>query len=343
MIQTLSKLKGTAFFILVTGLFLSCNKYLPEERENIGLDSEIAAKTYSPVLGRNTVIANIFSKQSTSYPASFKLLNVRRRSGDDAPELKTILPVKVWTGAYSGDEKSIAEVEAKRTIQNKALFGIGERSGDLYFWSAANSNFIKSLPDSGYLFDIEVSNSGGRRYFQNLQLQPLKERPYEPSNFDALTGMQTSAYIRPNAPINLQVDTTLANMKMGNQNIFVTFNKIIGSKENKLTFRFIDRDNNFIDPAKFTDTDWPHLVHGFNMVKTSTGVSYDVAYPIPLAKLTTQYTTPGGDMAKVQFKYRLTGFGNRIEENFFGLYFAIYEPGNWEIIFRFSNFNPKFN
>ncbi|GAB3011514.1 DUF5007 domain-containing protein [Niabella terrae] len=343
MIQIFSNNRTLLLFLLLPVVMVSCDKYLPDARENIGIDSEIPVKTYTPVLGRNSVYSNIFSKLSTSYPATFKLVNLRRRSGDDAPELRTVVPVKVWSHAYTGEETSLEEIEAKREIQNRPVFEIGEHSGDLIFWNTANSNFIRALPDSGYLFDIEVSNSGGRRYFQDLQLQPLREVAYEPNSFDAYTGMQTSPYVHPNDIINVQVDTSLANMYMGNFAIDVTFNKIMDGNENKLTFRFLDRDNNFINPDKFTDTDWPGLVHGFNMEKTATGVSYDVAYPIPLARIPTKYTSNGGLLNRVMFRYRSLGFGNAIEENYFGLNFAIYEPGNWEIIFRFSIFNPKFD
>jgi hypothetical protein len=78
------------------------------------------------------------------------------------------------------------------------------------------------------------------------------------------------------------------------------------------------------------------------MVKTNTGVTYDVAYPIPLARLNTRFTSNGGTTAAVRFQFRRIGFGNVIEQNYFGLNFAIYEPGDWEIIFRFTSINPKF-
>jgi len=337
--------KKICLFACTVFLGISCKQYLPVERENIGLDTEIANRTFSPILGRNTVFSDVFFKGSTSFPATFKVINVRRRSGDDAPELRNVLPVKVWKSAYTGLETSLEEIELKRTVENRPVFEIGEKSGNLMFWSSGNSNFIRTVPDSGYLFDLEISNSGGRRYFQDLQIQPRKEVPYTPSNFDELTGMPTSFNLSPNAPIFLTADTVLSglsNLRIGNGDISLSFNKKLNSNKSQLTFRFLDRDNKFINPDKFSDTDWENLIHGFNMVKTATGVTYDVAYPIPLARVSTRFTSNGGTTASVRFAYRRIGFGNAVEENYFGLNFAIYEPGDWEIIFRFINYNPKF-
>ena len=338
-------LRALSPIVFVSMLATSCTK-LPEARENIDIYSEIPQVLYQPIMGRNTVIPSAFSQQGTSYPATFKILNVRRRNGDDAPELRTVLPVKVWKEAYTGLEKSVAEIEAKREIQNRPVFEIGKHSGDLFMWSTANSNFIRSLPDSGYLFDIEVSNSGGRRYFQNRILQPTREIPYFPSNINTYTGMQTSPYVHPNGGIYMAADTSIAGVggvTLGSSDVNISFNKIAGAVGNKLTFRFLNNRNEFINPDKFSDTEWGNLVHGFNMTKTPQGITFDVAYPIPLAGINTKYTSGAGSFANAIFRYQRVGFGNRIENNYLGLNFAIYEPGNWEIIIHFSRYNPKFD
>jgi hypothetical protein len=62
---------------------------------------------------------------------------------------------------------------------------------------------IKAQPDSGYVFDVEMSNSGGRKYFQNMRLMPLRERPYEPSNLDPVTGQGTSISVNPSGINNV--------------------------------------------------------------------------------------------------------------------------------------------
>ena len=109
-----------------------------------------------------------------------------------------------------------------------------------------------------------------------------------------------------------------------------------------LTFKFLDTLFQPIDPALFSTTNWDGLLHGFNMSMTKTSVTYQVAYPIPLVELPTRYTSPDGKRARVLFSYSRNGFGGAKEDAVLGLDFAIYEPGNWEIVFAFKNDNPKF-
>ncbi|WP_373564745.1 DUF5007 domain-containing protein [Sphingobacterium sp. E70] len=59
---------------------------------------------------------------------------------------------------------------------------------------SGNSGFVKAQPDSGYVFDVELTNTGGRRYLRNFKLKPLRERPYEPSIIDPITGLSPLPY-----------------------------------------------------------------------------------------------------------------------------------------------------
>ncbi|MCF3110400.1 DUF5007 domain-containing protein [Niabella sp. CC-SYL272] len=333
----------TCWFLFAAGAIslLSCKRLIPQERENIGPESDINQAVFSPTLGRTTTYEDIFSKQSTTYPATFKILNFRRRSGDAARELETVVPVTVWKQAYTGKETSLQEIENKRTKENHQLFEIGEHSGDLTLWAEASSRLFRSQPDSGYLFDLEVSNSGGRRYFQALRLMPMKEIPFEPTNIDQLTGMPTRAYVFPST-VNMKGDSTGRTLSASDVRVYIRKVDDGGKNEHKLTIRFLDKQDRFINPDRFSNTNWAGLLHGFNMVKNATGVTYDVAYPIPLARLRTLYTTSSGEMATLRFSYFRTVVGGETRENYLGLDFRIFEPGNWEIVFKFVNDNPRF-
>jgi len=70
-------------------------------------------------------------------------------------------------------------------------------------------------------------------------------------------------------------------------------------------------------------------------------VVYDVAYPIPLTNVTSDYTL--GGYAFMQFKFRKKGDSGFIEDYYIGQLFSIYEEGDWEIQFRFPNELPKFD
>ena len=327
-----------AVLVMVT-VVTSCTKNLPDERLSIASDSKYLRTEFHPVLGRNTLFTNIFQYGNSSRPLDFKIVNMRTFSGDPAPELTTKYPVLVWKKVYDGTEKSIQEIEDKRSIEYHPLFEIRPHSGDLFMWAAANSNMIKAQPDSGYVFDVEMSNSGGRRYFQNLRVMPLRERPFEPSNLDPITGQGTSVSVNPTGVFIKGVrDQQTLNTR---DDVQVLFQKVgIG---NSLTFRFIDTLSNTIDPNKFADTDWENLVHGFNMQKTNTEVKYQVAYPIPLTGHPTKYTTLSGEQARTVFKFSRIGFGGVLERNYLAFNFNIYEPGDWIITFWFKRDKPDFD
>jgi hypothetical protein len=325
--------------LILGGIVLSsCRKNLPDERLSIANDSQYTQYLYQPVLGRNTLFANNFQYGNSSRPLDFKIVNLRTFNGEPAPELTTNYPVTVWKTAYDGTEKSIAEIEAKRTTENHPLFEIRPHSGEFMMWAAANSNMVKAQPDSGYVFDVEMSNSGGRKYYQNFRLRPLRERPYEPSNLDPITGQGTSVSVNPTSlnitgmrgqPLNTRDDVQVLFKKAGNGN--------------SITFKFADTLSNPIDPNKFAATDWTNLVHGFNMVKDATKVKYEVAYPVPCSAYPTKYTTLSGDQARVVFRFNRQAFGNVLQQCFLAFNFNIYQKGDWEITFWFKRDKPKFD
>lgn len=326
-------------FILV--LIIACKKYVPQERNSIGSDSQFTVDLYEPVLGRNNYFTDNFFKGSTTYPANFKIVNVRRRTGEPANELTDIFPVKVWKASYTGLESSLEEIEAKRAIEYHPVLEMSPHTGDITFWGSGRSSFITAQPDSGYLFDVELSNSGGRRFYRGLKLMPFRERPTEPSNLNAMTGQP----VRENFGISFisanMVGVGNPNRLIGGGDIDVYIRKIEPSAGNSITFRFLDTLYRPMDPAMFNTTDWPNLVHGFNMQKTNTYVKYNVAFPIPLAEIPTKYTTTDGTRASSRISYARIGSGGQRLETAFGINFGIYDPGEWEIIFAFKRDVPK--
>lgn len=316
----------------------ACKKNLPDERLSIANDSQYTQYLYQPVLGRNTLFTNNFQYGNSSRPLDFKIVNMRSFNGEPAPELTNNYPVTVWKTAYDGTEKSLAEIEAKRTTENHPLFEVRPHSGEFMMWAAANSNMVKAQPDSGYVFDVEMSNSGGRKYYQNFRLRPLRERPYEPSNLDPVTGQGTSVSVNPTSVFITGERGQLLNTR---DDVQVLFKK--AGNGNSITFKFADTLSNPIDPNKFAATDWANLVHGFNMVKDATKVKYEVAYPIPCSAYPTKYTTLSGDQARVVFRFNRQAFGNIQQQCYLAFNFNIYQKGDWEITFWFKRDKPKFD
>lgn len=333
--------RNTAYMLLFFMVAMTaCKKLVPKERNTIGGDSGFTLDTYEPILGRTTYFTDNFYQGSTTYPADFKIINVRRRTGEPAPELTDAFPVKVWKAAYTGEEKSIAEIEAKRREEYHSILEMSPHTGDITFWGAGKSDFIFAQPDSGYLFDVELSNSGGRRFFRNLKLMPMKEIPTLPTNLNAMTGQPVGENFGLSFIENV-IGTKNSGRNLGFSDVDVYIRKANPSTRNALTFRFLDTLYQPMNPAIFNTTDWANLVHGFNMKMTDTYVQYDVAYPIPLVSVPTRYTTSDGRTARAAFTWSRIGFGGARINASFGLNFAIYDPGDWEIVFAFKNDVPK--
>jgi hypothetical protein len=333
--------------ILSTSLLSSCyDKFLPDDIDALGPETRFLTETYTPTLGRNTLMNNNFSSGNASQPMTFKVVNMRKYNGDPAPELTETYPVSVWNIPYLGNEKSLEEIEKKRGIANYPLFNIRKHNGNFEMWAESNSSFIRTAPDSAYLFDVEVSNNGGKKYFRNLRLVPRKERPFEPTIFNEITGNANQVYVHPYNMSNVKGARTSRNLYAGDVEVY--FRKVVDENGNNigagnsLKFIFKDSSNYNIDPNLFNLTKWEKLVHGFNMEKTTEYVKYDVAYPIPLIDYRTEYTNVTGNRANVTFSYERMGFGNIREVAHIVFQFAIYEKGDWEIIFRFAGESPKF-
>jgi len=317
-------------------LMSSCDKLLPDERESVAENSSFTQDVYTPVLGRATLY-NTFNVGNSSQPLTFKIINPRTFAGEAAPELTDVFPVTVWKETYTGEETSLEEIENKRAIEYHHLFEIREHSGQFVMWPEAKSTIVHAQPDSGYIFDVEMTNSGGRRYFRNMRLKPYREVPFEPSTQDPVTGQSTYLGVVPTSWMNIYGEHTGQLIS----NIGVIFHKV-SDEGHSLSFQFLDTLQNPINPKKFNLTDWAHLVHGFDMKMSDTAVTYQVAYPIPLTNVQTRYTTTDGLKARVVFSYDRMGFGDRRVVAELALNFAIYEPGDWQIKFLFNDDNPKF-
>ncbi len=334
------------FILGVVTLFTAgCQKYFPEDRESISGQSLFVQTAFEPVLGRTTLYSKIFSNpnQGTSYPVEFKIVNMRKFNGDPAPELTDIFPVLVWKQAYTGEEKSLQEIEEKRVLENRPLFEVRKHSGDVVLWSEARSAFVSPQPDSGYVFDIELSNTGGRRYFRDMRLKPFRERSFEPTTINAITGQSVNSRITPSILYGMTGEKTNEFISAGDVHVFIRRAAIPSTTGNTLKFMFLDTLFKPINPQLFDETQWDNLVHGFNKTFTDTSVVYNMAYPIPATELPTKYTTFDGTKASVAFKFSRIAFGGLRREGLIGLNFAIYEKGDWEIVFAFVRDNPKFN
>jgi hypothetical protein len=211
---------------------------------------------------------------------------------------------------------------------------------------------VRQLPAPGYLFDVEVSNSGGTQTYKDLVLDPQRELPYSPSDdIDGLTGLPkmeqsksdpskyVRKYVHPDIVDNILGDSS--ELAVVRDSVRVLFHKT--GEGSSVTFKFLGKDSLPINPAKFNRTGpWDSLMHGFNVKVTPEYVRYDVAYPIPVVNYATRWTSSDGSSARVTFAYDRKVFGGKVEKSTLSLSFSIYQKGDWEVIFFFASDNPRF-
>lgn len=349
---------GRLMYISLLAIFLGgCSKWysLPPDENYLSENINYTALRFQPVLGRTTVMGN-FVADNSNLPLRFEIVNARNGDGSPVKSFIQTGQVKVWSVPYSGLETSVAEIEAKRKVEERPMFEVLP-SGEFVLWSSAvNDNFLKTGLDSTYTYDVKVSNDKGARIIRNLVLSPVRERPYEPSfHIDQYTGAPlyeatgTPKRLLPNILSEFRGQTTNrqlvrednAGTTSVRQDCWVYFHR--RGDGNSLTFKFMDKDSLPINPARFNGTKWAELLHGFNMQMTSEFVRYEVAYPIPLVNVPTIYTTSDGLQASVNFSSNRIGFSGTREITRLGLSFNIFQAGDWEIIFFFHNETPKFD
>lgn len=359
------KYKVVPFLTLIV-VFSGCRKIfdLPEEKDYLSTKMTYFTKDFTPVLGRLFMYQGIFNPDNSSFPMTFEIINARFGDGRSADDMLAKKPVLVWTQEYTGNEKSLAEIEAKRKIEERPMVEV-RPSGDIVFWPSCTSETFKPrdsviYPQDIRYFDVKVKNSGGTRIIKDLSIIPSIEIPYYPAEdinrFNGLPNTSTpnGTNLVHNYPVIFGMIGEGTNAPLeanggGTRGVVYTYiRKVPGGTGNSLRFKFLNKDSVAINPANFNETKWDQLVHGFNMEKTSEYVKFDVAYPIPVARIPTRFTsggvinTNGGSTAHVEFVYSRKGFGGAREQGVISQEFAIYEKGDWEIVFHFKTVNPKF-
>lgn len=349
--STISKNRLIASLVLLIIGLAGCKKWFPEDLDYLSPKAVYSQKLFNPILGRTTVYSMIFNSDNSTTPITFKIVNVRYRSTNEPThDLEKTAPVWVWTEGYTGNEKTLAEIEAKRHEETHPIFEIREKSGDLILWSSADSSMLRQQPDSGYLFDVVATNSGGTNTYKDMVLDPMRELPYSPAtDIDPLTGLPAFKYTSDSTAITwLYASPSISNMlgdstelPIDKDSVKVLFRKT--GNGNSLTFKFLDKDSVLINPAKFNATGpLDSLLHGFNVRATPQYIRYDVAYPIPVIKYATRWTTGDGSQTKVKFAYDRKGYGGGNQRGTLDFSFAIYQKGDWEVLFYFFGDTPRF-
>lgn len=380
-------IKYKAFVLLVAAVaFSGCKKLynLPDEKNYLSTQADYTTKDFQPTLGRTALLSggNIFSSGNSSFPMTFEIKNPRFGDGKDASDMLAVKPTLVWTQEYTGKETSLAQIEAKRHLENHPILET-RGNGDLVWYDSGASigkgGTIKPqdsvvYPQDRRYFDVKISNSGGSRFIRNLTITPKIEIPYSPANdINQINGKPNTTtpggkvLVRQNPSTVYGIRNAATNQYMDGGNdpnkgiVYLYIRKFTDPTGNpaaighRLRIKFLDKDSVAINPGRFNATKWIDQIHGFTpdgsqpgYLQTATYVEYNVAYPIPLATIPTKFTsggvanTGGGGTAHVEFSFTRTGFGNIRETGVLAQDFKIWEKGDWEIVFHFKTANPKF-
>ena len=117
--------KATIFFLFAGMISGGCKKMydLPEEKDYLSNNLNFSSKIFEPILGRTTLMGGFNSDHSTE-PLKFEIVNARYGDGRPMTDLFAEAETYVWTGTYTGLEKSLDEIEAKRKKEKHPLFEI---------------------------------------------------------------------------------------------------------------------------------------------------------------------------------------------------------------------------
>ncbi len=334
-----------AIVLLLAFMAAGCYKHMvPDEEDFFSNNMNYNRNNFPVNLGRTNVYAYIFNADYSTQPLDFSLENVRHSDSSAAPELLENVDTKQWKEYYSGLETTVAQIEAKRTTVKRPVLDIRPHSGEIFFWNTDSARVKPGI----YYFDVRVKNKGGEKVFKNLILDVRRPRPYDPYEFDDITGLRKPLDQGGINHPDVGGVVNMLNLNLPRDSVNVYFRKT-DVKGNTLTFKMFDEDSVPISFSHFNLTRWDSLRYrsgaagvdiafGFNrrMSPDSTVLTYDVTSPFPMLA----DVSGNSDKASITFAYNRVSFGQRYNAAI-GLTFAIYEPGDWEVVFKFK-VNPKF-
>ncbi len=347
--------------LMATSVFFlaGCYKQLvPKEKDYFSNDASFNRTDFDPKLGQTNVFLHGFNPDYSTQPLDFVILNCERADtvylttdstkyrvdSVPAPYLQQKIKVSQWSTYYSGKEKSIEEINAKKYDAERPVLDIRPHSGDIFFWRTDAS----VVPPGRYFFDVKVSNGGGQKVY-HMTMRVKNAHPYEPYNYDDITGERLPArqggIIHPS---NMNGVEDRLGRPMPADSVDISFHQT-GTAKNTLTIKFEDEDGQAIPLSKFNKMEWDSLTYysnmtgkevpfGFNrrMNNDSTSVTWDIPNPFPVLLGVSGFSP----RAEINFRYDRVSFGKRVRANI-NFVFAIMAPGEWELVYKFR-INPKF-
>ena len=318
----------------------SCYKQmLPGEKPYFNNDCNFSKNDFVVYPDRINTFYGIFNPANSTQPMKIELSNVTDEEGNPVPELATVVDVPQWSEYYSGLEKSVEEIEAKRTTGKLPAFYVRESSGDVVFWPVDTA----VVKPGNYIFDIVASNAAGKKTFQKFKLHVRRPRPYEPWYFDDVTGDRTKsgdAYNFPRPSLNGNVKDELNN-NINNNDVTIWY-EWKSSTKNTFSVRMFDKDSLPISLSMMNATKWDSLRYNSSVAKVNVPLGFNRRFSEDSAVVTYDRTNPYPIMADVfgERSYMELAYERRYNGvrsvGTIGFSFALFKPGSWDIIIKFN-------
>ncbi|WP_165823824.1 DUF5007 domain-containing protein [Pseudochryseolinea flava] len=224
-------------YISLTFLFsalLFLNACEPDEQ---GFISDLITYSQNPfnVTQGSVALSNAIVSDGSTLPLRVKLLEIRnKQTGEVATELMKEFNTTVYTSQITQRDTTFELVQSKIEKRSWPVFKINEEGGQLQF-----SPETVNVPVGEYTFDVEVSNDSGSKVFKDI------------CTIRILTGNPV-----PNIAAQVVTYATKKDEEGNTKTVidypgFSVSSTRAESSENTIMFKFVDKDDEAIDPIKF--------------------------------------------------------------------------------------------
>jgi hypothetical protein len=257
--------------------------------------------------GRDVMKGDLLLDRSTG-PITVELAAIRKWNGQPAPEMLQQVDAVEWIDEFTGQEKTLEELEKKKKKVKRPVFEINKNDGRIIFRKESYE-----MDSCTYFIDVKVTNGAGSRVISNaLEVKVVKGADFEYRN--------DYAWI-----VCADYDDACYTYF---DSINIRFQKVEYMGEGStVTFQFIAPDGSVINPKTFPEGSKQKgkRMEDFTFAfrKFDDRLEYDVAYPFNTQDREFEWWVPGATFGKDDHF-----------DMFAAVHFRIFRPGNWKITWK---------
>lgn len=154
---------SSLLWLAVAGLMASCEKEKSEGFLSPALKYTVPSMNVS--VGASLIQSGAMVTDESTKPLEFSIEAIRTEDGKLA---ETVMNYKVdtywWSAEYTGKEKTVEEINKKRTKVNRPCIDINPENGVVVIYPEASDT--TKLTKGKYILDIRVKNSAGSQLYK---------------------------------------------------------------------------------------------------------------------------------------------------------------------------------